>query len=126
MQKGRYTGIPRYKNRKEGKEFLKLLEACRTNLDDMGFAEKNPALYKDIDDFLHKAKQITILDLQKKPSAVVVIVGILVAIAVVVYGYGLRQRQAEDNIEALKTMEVIHDKIADDEVEALILMARDS
>ena len=125
-QKGRFTGIPRYKKRKEGKAFLQLLETCRTALDDAGFSQKNPTLYKDMQDFLRKARKVTVRNLLKKPLALAAVACILIVAVIVVESYGQQQQRSEANIEALEVMEVIHDRVADDEVEALILMARDS
>lgn len=126
MQKGRYAGIPHFKKRKDAKAFLERLDSCRTYVADNAFAEKSPALAENIQSFITRSKRITIWNLWKKPLAIALVVAIIVAAVVVIESYGQQKRHSDANIVALSAMDVVNKRVADDEMEALQLMARDT
>lgn len=125
MQKGRYTGIPHFKKRKDAKAFLERLKQCRESDLIAGFAEKNPALHGEISRFLNRARMVTIWNRCKKPLAILVVLAILGSIAWVTEDYGAKKRHADANLAALQIMDSVNDEIDDDEVQALSLMASD-
>ena len=125
MQKGRYTGIPRYRKRRESKAFLSRLEQSGEVVEQLGFAEKAPGLYAEIQHFLKKARRITTWDYWKKPLAILLVVAILGGVAYVAESYRVQKIHADNSIAALQTMGRTNAAADYDEVKALTFMARD-
>ena len=126
MNKGRYTGIPRFKKRKDSKTFLARLKESSEAIEQLGFAEKSPALYSDIQHFLKTARQITVWDCWKKPLAILLVLAIIGGVCFVATSYGNQKRHADQNIAALQTMTRINNAMAYDEVKAFAFMAQDA
>ena len=125
MQKGRYTGIPRYKKRRDGKAFLARLEQSGEIVEQLGFAQKAPVLHADIRRFIKTARRITTWDYWKKPLAILLVVAILGAVSYVAESYRVQKDHASNSIAALQIMGRTNIAADYDEVKALAFMARD-
>ena len=119
------TGIPVCKTKAEAQEFTSRLDDTEKVIQDLGFRERQPDLYREMTKFISHARRVTLWNRIRKPLALC-LAGLLVlgiGLSVVIYN---RQREDTDkHLLALQNLDTIHDVLSYDPLGALQMMAED-
>ena len=124
-RRSRNAGIPHYRKIKESRAFLRRLDSCGELAEELCLKENSPSLYSDIQNFIKKARRITIWDRVRGPLVLIIITGFLITIFSYTENHRHEKARLEPEILAMNRLSSFKETYSDDELALLVALMTD-